>query len=84
MADEDVVESELLQATPRRLGQLRVALDGVDLARDAREDGRRVARPGADLEHAIVGAEPQRLRHQGHDEGLGDRLPASMGRGLSW
>ena len=73
----DVREAELRQAArPRRVGQLLVPLDGVDLARDPAEDRRGVARAGADLEHAIAGPERERRGHQRDDVRLRDRLPA--------
>ena len=75
MADEHVVELELLEAGPRGLSQLLVALDRVYLPRDASKDGGGVPRAGADLEHAVIRAQSQRFRHQCHDEGLGNRLP---------
>ena len=51
-------------------------LDRVDLARDLAEHGRRVAEPGADLEHRLVAFQAQRLDHQRDDVRLRNRLAA--------
>jgi len=58
-------------------------LDRVNIFRDFRQHGGRVARPRADLEHFLAAFEAQRLGHHGDDIRLGDRLPSAMGSGAS-
>ena len=50
------------------------ALDGVDLAREPAQDGRRIARARADLEDALTASKPERLDRQRDDVRLRDRL----------
>ena len=79
--DLDIVIAEPLEALARDLGELRVALDGIDLIGDHAEDGRRIAGAGADLEHAAAGPDLGGLDHQSDDIGLGNRLPRLNGKG---
>jgi hypothetical protein len=64
-----------LEPPARQCGQRGVPLDRADFAGDAREHGGGVARAGADLEHAVAGADPRRLDHARDDVRLRDRLP---------
>ena len=57
------------------MGQFGVSLDREDLIGEARQHRRRIARAGADFEHAVVGRYPRRIDHPGDDVGLRDRLP---------
>ena len=58
----------------RALGELGVALDGVDVPGDLGEHGRGIARAGPDLEHVLVALQPERLDHHRDDVRLRDRL----------
>ena len=51
-----------------------MALDGVDLARDAAEHGGGIARTGAHFEHLVARLELQQLDHAGDDVRLGNGL----------
>ena len=55
--DLDIVVAKPLQARARLIGELLVALDGVDLVGDAADHGRGVAGPCADFENLIAGLE---------------------------
>ena len=57
--------AETREPLARLVGQLLVALDGEDLAGDAAQHRRRVARAGADLEHLVAGPKLQRARSCG-------------------
>src|SRR6185436_15776132 len=70
----DVVVAQPGEALGRNARQLLDALDGVDLAHQRAEDRGRVARAGADLEHALLALELQRLHGHRDDVGLRDRL----------
>ena len=67
--------AERLEALARLVGKLLVALDGIDLARDAAQHGGGIARAGAHFEHLVAGIELEQLDHAGDDVGLGDGLP---------
>ena len=67
--------AELPQAPLRRPRELLVALDRIDLGRDAAQHGGRVAGSGADLEHAVARRELERRGHRRDDVRLRDRLP---------
>ena len=69
-----VAVAEIGEPRGRLFRELADALDGIDLAGNAREHGRRIARAGADLEHTLAALEPQRLDHEGDDVGLRDGL----------
>ena len=69
--------AEPRQVGARPLAELLHDLDRVDLARELGEHRRLVARAGPDLEHALVAAQPQLLRHVGHHVRLRDRLAAA-------
>src|SRR6185437_8106912 len=56
------------------------ALDGVDLPRDAAEDGRGVAGSRPDVEDALTAGEPERVDSQRDDVRLRDRLPFADGQ----
>jgi hypothetical protein len=71
----DVRDAEVGEPIGRDAREILVSLDGVDLAREVGEDGRGIARAGADLQHAIAGTELERRGHQGDDVWLRDRLP---------
>jgi hypothetical protein len=73
----DVVITERGQALARAAGQVLDSFDAEDLAREPAQNGRRVARARADVEHAIRPVEPQRFGRQGHDIRLRDGLAAS-------
>ncbi len=78
----DVGISQLGQ-NPLRLGQKRrYPVDGKDLGRQLRQDGRLITRTGADFEHLIRLLEFQHLGHQGHDIGLRDGLVLPDGQGI--
>jgi hypothetical protein len=66
---------------PRLVEQRLDAFDGVNLARELREDGGLVAAARADLQHLVVrlGVEP--LGHERDHVRLADRLPMSDRRG---
>ena len=80
MADVNVVEAQVLHSPARQLGQRGVPLDGVNLRGDAGEDGGGIAGAGADLEDAVTRGQLERGGHEGHDIGLGDRLPLFDGK----
>ena len=73
-AQLDIVVAQLLEPSPGRLGQRRMALDRVDPVGDLAHHGRGVARAGAHLEHAVAGLHLGGLDHQRDDVGLRDRL----------
>jgi hypothetical protein len=72
--DEDIAIAERLDPPLRRLGQRWMPLDRLHLRRDLAEHRRRIARAGADLEHAVAGLDLGGFDHQRHDIGLRDRL----------
>ena len=56
------------------LGELADPLDGVNFFGNLGENGRRVARSGADLKHSFAAVQPERLGHECDDVGLRDCL----------
>ena len=73
--DVHVVIAEIGERGGGLLSQGPDAFDRVDIGRDLGEHGRRIARPGADLEHSFPALEGERLGHKGDDIGLRDGLP---------
>ena len=66
--------AELGQHRGRLFGELADALDRINIPGNSREDGRRVTRAGADLQHLFTAFERQSLGHQRDDIRLRDRL----------
>ena len=66
---------EPLETLARGVGERGVALDRDHLAHELREHRRLIARAGADLEDAMLGARREELGHAGDDVRLRDRLP---------
>ena len=73
-ADLRVVAAQLAEERLRLVGERDVALDRHQLAAEKRENGGRVAGPGADLENQLVALELERLGHGRDDPGLRDGL----------
>jgi hypothetical protein len=73
--DLHVVIAELRFAGLGQSRKLLVPLDGIDLIGNAPHHRRRIAGPGADLEHIIAGPQFGQLDHAGNDIRLGDSLP---------
>ncbi len=71
----DVIVAKLGQRRGRLFGQRAVALDGIDVGSNLREDRGRITRAGTDFEHLLAAAERQRFGHECDDIGLRDRLP---------
>src|SRR5262249_33646068 len=69
-SDAHLVIREILEFFGCGLGQLRDNLDGADLSRQARKDGRLIARTRTDFQHNSIGRNVRQLGHQGHDEWL--------------
>src|SRR5271165_2851028 len=74
MPNMHVVVAEVGERGCRLLGELADPLDGVNFSGNLGENGRRVARSGADLEHSLAAAQPERLDHECDDVGLRDCL----------
>lgn len=72
--DLEVVIAQRRDALGGGARQRLVPLDRVHPARDAAQHRRRIARAGADLEHAVAGSQLGRLGHHRHDVRLRDRL----------
>ncbi len=69
--------AECLEPRLRLRGETPISLDGQDLQCESRQDRRRIAGTGADLENAAVGFQRQKtFHHPGHQEGLGHGLSA--------
>ena len=73
-AQLDVVVAQPLQPRRRQPGQLVDALDGIDALGDPADHRGRIARAGADLEHAIARLDLRRCDHQADDVRLRDGL----------
>ena len=61
-------------------GKLFDDLDAVHHARQLREDCGLVAEAGADLQHSVLGADIEQIRHQRDDKRLRDRLLETDGK----
>ena len=66
--------AQRLETLAGRRGELLVALDGVDLARNAAQHRGGIAGTGAHFEHLVAGLELEQLDHAGDDIGLRDGL----------
>src|SRR5262249_8692640 len=73
-ADPDVVVAELLEESPRALGQARKPLDRADSPGELGQHGRLVAGSGAHLQDLLLAAQLEQLGHEADDVGLRDRL----------
>src|SRR6516165_4707822 len=69
-----VMVAEIGERRRGLLGELADSLDGVNISGDFGENGGRIARSSADLEHPLAAVEPERLRHECDDVGLRDGL----------
>ena len=76
----DVGAALLAQSLLCLAGELFDDFDAVHLARQLRQDRGLVAQSGADLEHGLLGADIQQIRHQRDDERLRDRLLETYGK----
>ena len=81
VTDADRAVPELPERAGGLAGQRLVDLDGEDPVGQAGQDGGLIPGARPDLEDLVSGLERQALGHEGHDEGLGDRLASPMGRG---
>ena len=61
-------------------GELFDDFHAVHFARQLRQDRCLIAKPGADLQHDIVGPDFEQIGHQCDNEGLGDRLFETDGK----
>jgi hypothetical protein len=62
------------QCRPRSIRQRRNDLDCIHLVRQLTEHRRLISGSGSDLEHAMIRLDVERLGHERHDVGLGNRL----------
>ncbi len=70
----DVVGVAAAQVLGGEAGEAGVALDADHVLGQASQEAGRVAGAGADLEHALIALEFERLKDRGDDPGLGDGL----------
>ena len=80
MYDVNVTITEIFERRSRLVGKLADALDCVDFRRDLGQNGRRIPGARSDFEDLFSALQIQRLRHQGHNIGLGDGLSGSDGK----
>src|SRR3546814_7377904 len=65
--DVDIVVAQAPEPVARDIGKRAMALDGIDGGGHPAQHRRRIARAGADLQHAILRLDPGECRHQRDD-----------------
>lgn len=77
----NVVIAQLAETLSRRICQLPIPLGGVYFAGKPAQHSGPVTRPGADFQHPVSRLDLRRLRHQGNNVGLRNRLGVADGQG---
>ncbi len=72
--DSNRGEPRGLEIALRGFGELAMALDGDDVAREVRQEGRLETEARAHLEYPAAGAQLERIDHASYERGLARRL----------
>src|SRR3546814_7913347 len=65
--DVDIVVAQAPEPVARDIGKRAMALDGIDGGGHPAQHRRRIARAGADLQHAILRLDPGECRHRSEE-----------------